>query len=110
MLDRGKASKSPVPQQLYRYGVLAEWMAKLSDSGIRPYLCNLTRAGHEVASQDGFSELVTPAFRDHFATMNWEDIHGLSGFERKKLGRLSRYLENTTINLRQPFRLDRKWC
>ena len=109
MLDRAKGKDAPVPQQLWRYAVLGEWMTTLGDPEATFYLVNLVRKGHEVQSQDTFRDLIHEPCRERFQVLTWEDLYTLSSFERKKLARLRCYLENKTLKLRQAFDLGRKW-
>lgn len=106
MLDLAKGKDAPVPQQLWQYAVLGEWMTTLGDPEATFYLVNLVRKGHEVQSQDTFRDLI----QERFQVLTWEDLYTLSSFERKRLARLRCYLENKSIKLRQAFDLGRKWA
>lgn len=81
----------------------------MSDTGAEFHLCNLTRKGWEISSQDDFRTFIREPFRDRFHVISWEDIYVLTGFYRDRLARLRTYLENKSLNLRQAFQLGRVW-
>jgi hypothetical protein len=109
MLDRARAKDSALPQQLWRYAVIGEWMTSLGDPDATFHLVNLVRRGAEVESQDAFRSLLRPEYQGRFHVLHWEDLYTLTGFARQRLSRLRCYMENKTLRLRQAFQLGRTW-
>jgi hypothetical protein len=103
MLDLEKARRAErVYYQLWRNGVIAEWMARSTGRGTLAYLANLTRAGQEKGSCEHFRGMIDTSFAERFGHLFWEDfcfrIPNLP-----ELARLGRYLETKTAKLIQAF-------
>lgn len=103
-----KAQTRPVPQQLYRYWQIGEWMRFMADIP-QFWLVNLTRWGHEVQAQDDFRDLLLERDRERFQVLHWETIYAMTTPYRQQMPRLRTYMENKSVGLKQAFQLGRKW-